>query len=54
MNSSEDIRTAEGMKSFMSWLWNIDRQKYTLILFGNQEEITDELLADWRNSLSME
>ena len=44
----EDIVTKDGIDaSFMSWLWNKDRQKYTLIMFGHLELITDELINEY-------
>ena len=44
----EDIVTKEGIDaSFMSWLWNKDRQKYTLIMFGHLELITDDLVEEY-------
>ena len=47
----DDIVTKDGIdKKFMSWLWNKDRQKYTLILFGHLELITDDLVKEYTES----
>lgn len=46
-----DIVINDGIdKKFMSWLWNKDRQKYTYILFGHIELITDDLVKDFAES----
>ena len=47
----DDIVTKNGIdKKFMSWLWNKDRQKYTLILFGHIELITNDLIKEFVES----
>lgn len=47
----DDIVTKDGInKKFMDWLWNKDRQKYTLILFGHIELITDDLIKKFVES----
>ena len=47
----DDIVTKDGIdKKFMSWLWNKDRQKYTLILFGHIELITNDLIKEFVES----
>lgn len=48
----DDILTREDVinSGFMSWLWNRDREKYSFIMFGHLELITDELLAEWKES----
>lgn len=47
----DDIVTTEGIDArFMSWLWNRDREKYTLIMFGHLELITDDLVKDFAES----
>lgn len=44
----EDIVTEEGIDArFMSWLWNKDRQKYTLITLGHLELITEQLVREF-------
>ena len=44
----EDIVTEEGIDAhFMSWLWNKDRQKYTLIMLGHLELITEQLVREF-------
>ena len=44
----DDIVTKDSIdKKFMSWLWNTDRQKYTYILFGHLELITDDLIKEF-------
>jgi hypothetical protein len=48
----DDIVTKDGIdKNFMRWLWNKDRQKYTLILFfGHIELITNDLIKEFVES----
>lgn len=47
----DDIVTKDGIdKKFMSWLWNKDRQKYTYILFGHIELITNDLIKKFVES----
>ena len=47
----DDIVTKDGIdKKFMSWLWNKDRQKYTLILLGHIELITNDLVKEYIES----
>jgi hypothetical protein len=47
----DDIVTKDGIdKNFMRWLWNKDRQKYTLILFGHIELITNDLIKKFVES----
>lgn len=47
----DDVLTEEGIDAeFMSWLWNKDRQKYTLIMFGHLELITDDLVKEFEES----
>ena len=49
--SIDDIVTKDGIdKKFMNWLWNKDRQKYTYILFGHLELITDDLVKEYIES----
>lgn len=51
----EDIVTKEGIDaSFMSWLWNKDRQKYTLIMLGHLELITEQLVREFVDAGSEE
>ena len=46
--SRADIVTKDGIDAeFMSWLWDKDRQTYTLIMFGHMELITDELIKEY-------
>ena len=43
-----DIITPQGIdKGFMDWLWNKDRQTFTLIMFGHLELITEELVKEY-------
>lgn len=47
----DNIVTKDGIdKKFMSWLWNTDRQKHTLILFGHIELITNDLIKEFVES----
>ena len=47
----EDIVTEEGIDAdFMSWLWNKDQQKYTLIMLGHLELITEQLVSEFVES----
>lgn len=47
----DDIISKEGIDAeFMSWLWNKDRGKYTLIMFGHLELITDDLVREFEES----
>lgn len=51
----EDIVTEEGIDAnFMSWLWNKDRQKYTLIMLGHLELITEQLVKEFVDAESEE
>ena len=46
--TKNDIVTSEGIDAdFMSWLWNKDRQRYTLIMLGHLELITDDLVKEY-------
>ena len=46
-----EIVTKDGIdKKFMNWLWNKDRQKYTYILFGHIELITNDLIKEFVES----
>ena len=46
-----DVLTSDGIdKNFMRWLWNKDRQKLTLILFGHIELITNDLIKEFVES----
>ena len=47
----DDIVTKDGIdEKFMSWLWNKERQKYTYILFGHLELITNDLVKEYIES----
>lgn len=46
--TKNDIVTSEGIDAdFMHWLWNKDREKYTLIMLGHLELITEQLVREF-------
>ena len=47
----DDIVTKDGIdEKFMNWLWKKDRQKYTLIVLGRIELITNDLIKKFAES----